>query len=573
MNDQFHGQNRLLSIPGVTPEPPFMWPEPRVFEHQVPYAHTPPFDQVAEASSSMFGIISDLEGQVSRNWLDALFQRNAELQVRLVLALYPACATWQQDLGELLALQNRLAGRLHVRLLPLEQGRGKPVDTLCCFHKAQQQPYLLSGPSANLGFWPFRPDQVNLVFRCDAVLLQSLTQWFDWLWLKYTVPLDARTVDIPFLVPAEGTREAAEAWRHYLRECQSAKDNTADPQHPAKPIVTVDPDTGRISTKTEGGHDVKPPSVELTLPALDPIGEHIARLYEVGSMVTIDKESRLPPLDAPIKPEWFGVKSFREFGRGKRQISYRISVLDGETLRELENRRNDLRKLLDRLSFPLAESLRWIPHNAKPLLEQELHRVNEQATQRLQALLKGDPTKFVETQRKQIEDDANAMYQEFHPGVKLSDEIISYILQELATRLAKASGGRLLPQVNYAQVSFTNANNGKWVNNWGQPLTLLRAVAEYPRKVFSDQYFLRGLALDESDLLAAMNVCNDVIVQAAHDRQVWKRAKEELGWIDQIVESSAEARTKCQALVNLMKGIPWAEIHKPLDGAKTEAPA
>jgi hypothetical protein len=51
----------------------------------------------------------------------------------------------------------------------------------------------------------------------------------------------------------------------------------------------------------EGNHHTLPaPPEELGLTKPNPLAERVARLYKTGALVSIDKLSRIPPLDAPI---------------------------------------------------------------------------------------------------------------------------------------------------------------------------------------------------------------------------------------------------------------------------------
>ena len=63
-------------------------------------------------------------------------------------------------------------------------------------------------------------------------------------------------------------------------------------------------------------------------PKLEPLGEKIARLYFQGSLGTVDKMTRTKLLDAPVRPEWSGVKSFRQVGAVSRTIQSRITGID-----------------------------------------------------------------------------------------------------------------------------------------------------------------------------------------------------------------------------------------------------
>jgi len=96
------------------------------------------------------------------------------------------------------------------------------------------------------------------------------------------------------------------------------------------------------------------------------------------SLVTIDKGSRIPPLELPIKAEWFGIPSFREVGVVSREVRYKISVLDERANKALEARRKGTSGLREKFSFPLADGSRWMPHKAKPFFQAELNAWKKQ---------------------------------------------------------------------------------------------------------------------------------------------------------------------------------------------------
>ena len=49
-------QNKPSSY--LKPSPPFLWPEPRVFENSIDYDQYPPFHHLLESSQSICGVIS-----------------------------------------------------------------------------------------------------------------------------------------------------------------------------------------------------------------------------------------------------------------------------------------------------------------------------------------------------------------------------------------------------------------------------------------------------------------------------------------------------------------------------------
>jgi hypothetical protein len=341
----------------------------------------------------------------------------------------------------------------------------------------------------------------------------------------------------------------------------------------ALPGATLDGQSGgtvlNIPVGSGNGHagpaaPEQPPAVSPTealgVPVLDELGRRLTELYARGNLVTIDKASRIPPLDAPIKPEWLGVESLRQEGSVRREIKYRISVLDEPTLKKLENQRTKARDVLAQLSFSMGDNLHWMPNKARSLFEAELTRVNQEGRDLVLKAVGPDAGEFVSRQAQRVERDLNRMYQDFYPGQQLGSETVAKVLADLTERLSRALGEHLLPKVSYAGVQFAVAGTSEWESPWGQALVLLLSIVEYPRKALTDGYFLRGLRVDRDTLLAAMDVCQDRAFQNGNRFE----AEEELKCIDRIMNSSASARDKCQALLKLMAGAQISEIDAAL---------
>jgi hypothetical protein len=123
----------------------------------------------------------------------------------------------------------------------------------------------------------------------------------------------------------------------------------------------------------------------------------------------------------------------------------------------------------------------------------------------------------------------------------------------LKDRLDATRGARLLPQVTYSSVSFSTGVESTWSSPWGQAYTLLKGIAEFPRSVLSDPFFLRGVKTNERDLVEAMNVSGDHLVSIFDTHQAKVTAETELKWIQQLDQSSISAQEKCRILISLIK--------------------
>ena len=94
------------------------------------------------------------------------------------------------------------------------------------------------------------------------------------------------------------------------------------------------------------------------------LAEDIAAIFRLGTLASVDRGSRIPPLDVPVKAELFGISAWRQAGAGKRHVAYRFTVLDDRELRKLEAVRQSAGELLRYFTFPLSNGVRWMPRAA-----------------------------------------------------------------------------------------------------------------------------------------------------------------------------------------------------------------
>src|SRR3954463_178820 len=78
----------------LTPESPFIWPEPRVLEGLRRYSSEPPVRDLALQSRAIFGFVSALTGAGNAE-LQFWLERNPDLQISLILQVYPTSSTRQ----------------------------------------------------------------------------------------------------------------------------------------------------------------------------------------------------------------------------------------------------------------------------------------------------------------------------------------------------------------------------------------------------------------------------------------------------------------------------------------------
>jgi hypothetical protein len=550
----------------LDPAPPFIWPDPCVLSGSHIYASAVPYEPMIRRATALAGIVSGVDREGAR-WLAELVTARG-LRSRLIVVLYPACSTGSEvlrALGELQSIVPKPSGRaldpplVELRLLPFAEPAVSFPNSLCVLDSDADEPCLITGSSANFGLGGYESAQLNMAFHPEPSLLETWRNWFEWVW-SASVPLTHETIEIPFLVPAPGTVEAAEAWHAYLTRCREARAR-GDGDSP-----TTDPDSGQVTVIDADGASRPSPGDDLGLPRLDPLAGKVARIFRLGALASVDKTSRTPPLDVPVKAELFGIPSSRRAGVGTRRVEYRFSVLDDRELRGLETKRRAAGELLSRFSFSLADGVRWMPNQARPLFEAELHRVNKAGQDVLTRLLAGDVSAFVKNRRDRVATAAQALYEEHHPGQRVSDSTISDILANCEKRLNNAREGRLLPSIAYTPVQFIVARASEWASQWGQAASLLQAIAEFPRKLIADRLFLRGLDVDENEMLKAMDVCSDAFLKLSSRRDSRPRALEELQILARLAGSRMEARGRCELLLRVIDGAKAEEISADIPG-------
>jgi len=529
---------------------PCVWPHRGGAERTGWHEDVLPYDRLLQDATCLTGVVHGVDATGIHALCHAV-EESSKLQVRLVIALYPATRTRQAELSRLCALQAGTDGRAQVRLSIMEAWGGIPANVLAFYGRDDRGVTIATGPTVDLNLAAATDQQVNCVFIAPMVLAEDWRLWFDWCWSE-AVPLTERSCEIPALVPAKGTAEAAAIWEDYVRKCrQTAEGDTT--------AVTTRPVPGALAGE-EGQTDTeRPVSGELGLPIVGELERELARLYAKGSLATIEKRSRTPPLDAPMKAEWFGIDSFRQVGVARRRVQYRISAFDDKEQKALENFRKRAGELVRRFSFPLADGVRWMPHRVRPLFDRELSRVDEDATKLFKATITGNNIgQFLKERRQRIESDANRMYREFNPEGKLPARVADAIMDALAARLEHAGSGRFLPRVSYASVSPEMAGGAR-DEMFAQPLTLLEAIARFPREALVDEYFFRGLRIDRDEMVNGMDVCGDWIVARLRELGIEGRAQQELESIERIVSSEATDEAKCRDLLALVKGRPDRE--------------
>ncbi len=537
----------------IAPQMPFIWPEPRVSAGIGRYQTELPFEAAARTAISIFGVISALDAKAV-NWMEGYLADNIDSQLRLVLSIHPTCRTTESDLENLLRLVDRHGKRAAFRVFP-EASLLDRSSNLLCLCSSDGTTAISMGPTENMGFAPNSPSQANLACVVSAATLEACRKWFDYLW-SIAGPLRQEVATtMPHLVLPEGDIEAARLWEEYRRQCFSYESSA---EAPIK--AKIDPDSGEVVLIDANNDVVSSPTEDIGVPKLDLLSEGVARVFELGSLVSVDKFSRIPPLEAPVKPEWFGVDSFRQTGVVRAQTSIKVAPFDETTLKKIDRLRRISGELLPRYSFSLADSVRWIPKQAIGLFESALTAANDDAKKLLGAAVGDDIEAFLASQRDRIRADAQRMYEAYHPGGKIPDSAVGNILEELKLRLDRTKGEKLIPKVAYSPVAFSSARSTEWSSPWGQAFQLLKGIAEFPREAMTNRFFWQGIRTDEDALIQAMDVVGDYLVAEYGSRKAKHRAEQDLVLIKGLENSIADPQEKSHAIWVLMTTGDDAEI-------------
>ena len=548
-----------MTKPIATPMP-FVWPEPRVSAGVGAYASELPFEDAARKSICVFGVVSAVDAR-SVNWMEGFLADSQQTKVRLIISIHPTCRTTESDLLNLIRLVDRHGDRAEFKVYP-EASLLDRSSNLLCLCGQDGATAISVGPTENMGFAPASPSHANLASGVSAAAFEACRKWFDYLW-SISGPLHPEVAaSMPKLVLPEGDAEAARMWEDYRRKCLAWPSET-------QPAVRaeVDPESGEVVLKDENDQEVVSPTEAIGVQKLDPLGESLARLFELGALVSVDKLSRIPPLEAPVKPEWFGVDSFRQTGMVKAQTSIKVAPFDEATLKKIDRLRRVSGELLPRFSFALADSVRWMPKMAIPLFEAALTSANDDAKKLLGSTMGDSVEAFLASQRERIRNDAQRMYEAYHPGGKIPDDAVTNILEELTTRLNKTKGDKLIPMVAYSPVAFNPSQTSEWSSPWGQAFALLKGVAEFPREAMTNHFFWRGLRTEEEVLVRAMNVAGDYLVEDYGSRKSMQRAEGELDLIKQLEEAPGEPLAKCRALWALIRTGKADEVTSIIEAA------
>jgi hypothetical protein len=369
---------------------------------------------------------------------------------------------------------------------------------------------------------------------------------------------------MPELALAPGSAEAALTWRAYQESLRSAK-----LVETALPIDSESHDTTASGDDVDSGTiDSQSPTARINVPKRDGLAIFVASIYDKGSLVTLNKHSRIPPLDAPIDPRLFGQVTEIRSGGVTRKVNMRISAISEDTLKQIDACRKSIAGLLAKFSFALADGARLMPSAARPLFENELQRLDKRGRDLTSALLKGDPEQFVESNRDAIVKDLNGMHASLGLAGSVSPHVIERILGDLKRRWGKAVSGHSVPEISFTPISF-RPDQREFSNSWGQAFSLLNEIAAFPREATTNPFFTVGFDTDFDDLWGAMNVAGDAFLDSRTRGK--SRAKTDLELLARIKTADLDSRTKCELIHKIIRGDDADTVRKGLEEEEAAA--
>ncbi len=571
--------------------PAFIWTGKQIIDAfaSVPSDYSP-CEDILFSAKSFLAIVTNIENN-GINFFSSLFEANKTVDCHTIICLYKDCLTNQEYLKKLISLEQQYSPRINIKVLLLNN-QEDILSSIFCINTLDNKTllslgsflkngnYLTSNPKAN------NMTRTNLGFSPEDELLEVFYKWYECLWLEDTSSL-TESLNNPSVVSLLTRNGESE---------QKSFDNLEINNKENKP-VNVTP-VININNKNENLGNVSP-TKSLNIFRQDPFVLEIARIYELGEIVTLDRKNSIPPLDVPIKAEWVGVKGLETIGELTQEIRYRISVIDEALLRQIEKKKTSVRDLINNFTFSMGDNLRWMPLEAKPLFVKELDRVNKEGKELIKQILGDNIWKYLNERKVKIKEDVQKIQNKFVDKIKsesnqlyifteedfqldlfreenpsqldlsretvLSKEpvYIRNILSQIAKRLTKAKECNFIPSVNYNKISF-NYKESKWSSPWSQVLKFLTSIAEFFRKNTYEVFLRHTPSINYKEYIQAMNVCGDGLIQLIGVDNFSYVQKQSLQTLEYITKMEIEAETipteegkklfnKCIEVFNLIK--------------------
>jgi hypothetical protein len=540
--------SRLLEL-----KAPTLLPETLVRGGEAAYRQPTALLDLLKGTRFLVGMVAGLDHR-GVEWLRWLAGLNLIERADIFIALYPACPTWDHVLVDALDLQQSSNGAFQFRVLARRTGSDRPANLLWLRSSVTDPGSVLTGNSSNFLLRSTWDDtDANLVLPITTESADVLRRWCDWTQVR-SRKLTDETARAPQLVTPEGTEEGRQLWKAYLDRLD--RDATA----PDQPAVSVDPETGEITATTPLGETIQTLTSAGVIRPADKVFLAVQASLGRGSLVTLDRVGRAPPLNAPMGAELFGEQGETHAGAIKRSQSFSISLFDEKTQKALDARRRGAADRLSRFSLMLREGQRWMPAPAFTLFEAELEAAAKAAKEALASAIGGKTAgDFVQAARAKIEADYQAMLKQVGNGRSFDATAVERIVSSLTDRLRQNLEGGMRTAVSRTSVQIA-AEENEQESPWGTIQTFLTSAARMPREAISDGFFFRGLAVEQEAFLRAFDIFGDALV-ASHLAGNRVDARPQLAMIGAIeADATSTPWHRSHALFRLIKGEPEAHV-------------
>jgi hypothetical protein len=558
--------DRQRFLPGLEPTQrptaPYFWPDPRSIEDILGYEHQPPFDEVLRSSRAVIGIVA-APGPHSVERLRTWLQSNEKLNASIIVAVYPTCGTRSETMREFVALAHDYGERLKIRVSSIDRVTARPTSVFYFQTQGTETPHVALTPTEDLGADQEDRLKLNLVCRIDAAATRALANTLEYEWAE-SVDLDEPGVaDIPHLVLPQATEEARRMWEQYRQAWVRRRE---------PPKLNFDPETGMVTRLAADGSP-EPTIFEesgVEVPSL--LAEGLSRVYEKGHLITVDKSSRVPPLDAPVNPRVLGDEAEREAGTIKRTVAVRISIFSPSDLKGLERLRKAPTALLQYFTFALHDGVRWMPDAARPLFLEELDRIAAEGHDTIRRIVKGDTRAFVASKREILERDLAKMLSDLGRETVVTASMTDEVLQVLESRLQTGQRLSFAPRFSFSSIQMASRSESE-PEDWGQEANFLLEIAEFPRVMATSPRMQRGCPIPAWDLVQAMDVLGDPFVPEFNNRLAESSALAEIELLTDIRKAEISPLERCRLVWSLLKGATNEDVRQDLEDAQRRAAA